>query len=319
MLSSAIESKPKTPFGVEIELNSFDESQHIGLEKVPGMYEVAFLINRACKDKVFVSKWCNNHNNSYWVVKPDSSCGMEICSPVLKGWYGIRKVFKVIDSIRSDSRVKSDSRCSLHVHFDVSAMSERDLLSVISWWIKLESFFLDAMPATRKVNPYCRIISQSDIIRDVSHSYDLQYLVEKLGKSKYYTLNTFHYYNNRRRTIEFRIMDNLCCLSPKSACCWVSLLDHFINRAISSGPPGPFAASDYFSSYCWLDPIDSFDFLGFSKGNDLCRRMNFVRSWLVHRLAVYGKNYLDCGVFSKTLRSGSYKEIRALQESFRNK
>jgi len=319
MLPQIIESRPSVPFGVEIELNSFGSAENAGDGKVPGMYEVAFVVNKACRDRVFVSKWCNNHHNNYWVVKPDSSCGMELCSPVLKGWYGISKIFKAIESLREDERVESDSRCSFHVHFDVSSFSEKELLSIICWWIKLESFFLDAMPANRKVNPYCRIIAQSGIVDDLSCSYDLNYFIEKLGRSKYHTLNTFHYYHNRRKTIEFRIMDNLCCLNPKSACCWVSLLDHFIQRSISYGLPRPFASGDCYSSYCWLGPIDSFDFLGFSSQNNLCRKTSLVRSWLVNRLAVYGKNYLDCGIFSKALRSSCYDEILSLQESFRGK
>lgn len=312
-----LSSRPKIPFGVEIEINSFDlKSRPDNLALPPaGIYEVAFLVNKSSNDKVFVSKWCNNHDNLFWYVKPDSSCGIEICSPVLKGWYGIRKIFKVIDSLKEDKRIHADSRCSFHVHFDISSFSNSELFSIFSWWIKLESFFMDAMPSSRKANPYCRLIAQSKIVDNVAGNYDLKYFVERLGSIKYYTLNSYHYYHKNRKTIEFRIMDASCCLDPYQAAYWVSLLDHFINVAAFTGAPSSFKEGDAFSGLCWLDPIDAFKFLNFFS-NDLCPRLSKIRSWLVHRLSLNCKNYLKFGVFSENIKKYSYKEVCELEKKF---
>lgn len=304
------------PFGAEIEINSFDlKNRPEAHQSVPlGSYEVAFLVNEVTKGRVSVSKWCNNHNNNHWVVKPDSSCGMEVCSPVLKGWFGAEAISHVVDRMSKDKRIRSDSRCSFHVHFDVSSLSSQELLAVICWWIKLENFFMDAVPSKRKANPYCRMIAQSNVINDVSQSFDLNFLVERLGVSKYYTLNTFHYYNKRRKTIEFRIMDNSCCLSQNDSLNWVALLHHFINRSLDYGAPPQFVEGNPFSGYSWLDPIDAFVFLGFM--DELPRRIRCIRSWLVDRLVKHGKDYLEFGIFSQDFRLRSYKEICKLEKLF---
>jgi len=310
--------KFNTPFGVEIEINSFDlksrPDDHVGGALPLGIYDVSFIVNESSMDRVLVSKWCNNHDNNYWAIKPDSSCGIEVCSPVLRGLFGAKSVSKVIASLRKDPRIKSDSRCSFHVHFDVSCFSSDELLSIISWWIKLESFFMDAMPTKRKVNPYCRLIAHSNIISSVSSPYDLPYFIEKLGTTKYYTLNTFHYHYSRRKSIEFRIMDNSCCLNPDDSLCWISLLQHFINCSVSSGPPS-FDDDEVFSGYRWLDPSDAFKFLKFDSKN-LSTRLNIVRSWLIKRLVRYGKDYLEFGIFSKSFRGHSYSEILNLEKLF---
>jgi hypothetical protein len=310
--------KFSVPFGVEIELNSFDlKSRPDGnlSGSLPlGTYDVAFLVNKFSGERVFVSKWCNNHDNNYWVVKPDSSCGLEVCSPVLRGLFGAKTISQVIESLRKDSRIRSDSRCSYHVHFDVSSLSSEDLLSIISWWIKLESFFMDAMPIKRKVNPYCRLIAQANIIDSVFSPHDISYFIEKLGTTKYYTLNTFHYHHARRKSLEFRIMDNSCCLNPDDSLCWISLLHHFINCSISSGPPA-FLNRDPFSGYCWLDPLDAFKFLNFDF-EVLSPRLSILRSWLLKRLLKYGKDYLEFGIFSRSFKSRSYAEVCKLEKIF---
>lgn len=304
------------PFGVEIEINSFDSRNRpeVYQSSPLGSYDVAFIVNEATKGRVSVSKWCNNHHNNYWVVKPDSSCGMEVCSPVLKGWFGVETISNVVDHMNKDKRIKSDSRCSFHVHFDVSSLSSQELLSVICWWIKLESFFMDAMPAKRKVNPYCRMIAQSNIINDISQPYGLDFLVEKLGVSKYYTLNTFHYYNKRRKTIEFRIMDSSCCLSRDESLSWISLLHHFINRSLEHGVPSEFKSGDSFSGYCWLDPVDAFVFLGLM--GELPKKIGLIRSWLINRLAKNSKDFLEFGIFSRDFKVSSLKEINKLEKLF---
>jgi hypothetical protein len=41
------------------------------------------------------------------MVKPDSSCGIEICSSILKGWRGLASLIKVIASFR-EAGIKAD-------------------------------------------------------------------------------------------------------------------------------------------------------------------------------------------------------------------
>jgi hypothetical protein len=319
-IKNALDLSSTIRFGAEIEINPFDlESSSISAipysqQNLPlGIYDVAFLVGSIVKDRVFVTKWGNNHNNNYWVVKPDSSCGMEICPPVLKGWLGIQKITEVIECLSLDKRIKSDKRCSFHVHFDVSSLKEEDLLSIISWWIKAEAVFMDSVPSYRKINQYCQLIAQSGVVNSVAEELNLSYFLEKLGVSKYYSLNTFHYYNKKRKTIEFRIMDNESCLDSIDAKNWIALMLHFLETAITRGLPQKFSPKDPFSGYCWLDPIDLFCFLGFLPDQfQLSPRLLEVRDWFVLRLLKNGKNNTCKGLFCADARKQSCKEIEKL-------
>jgi len=303
-------------FGVEIEINSFDGLSkplgHQAGEPPVGMYCVADLIYRAIKEKVFINKWGNNHDNDYWVIKPDSSCGIEICSPVLKGWYGIKKIKKIANCLHEDKSVTSDDRCSYHVHFDVSDFSSEELNSVISWWIKCEAVFMDAMPKNRKINQFCQLIAATDVIPNVASFLSTEDLVKRLGISKYYSMNTFHYYNNKRESIEFRIMDNECCLDSEAAGNWVAFLLHFLETCRKKGRPKSFVPSDSMSGYCWLDPIEVFNFLDFTPEFDTSPRLLEVKNWFLTRLKNNSVDAHSNGLFSKQCRSVAIKQIKKM-------
>jgi hypothetical protein len=157
-MDEKITFEPLQRFGAEIEVNSFDMRNRphpTGQETLPeGIHYLGHLIQKNVEERVLITKWGNNHDNNYWVIKPDSSCGMEVCSPVLKGWMGIKKIAKIVSVLDDDEMVISDNRCSFHVHVDVSKFSSTQINAIFSWWIKCEAVFMDAMPASRKINQY---------------------------------------------------------------------------------------------------------------------------------------------------------------------
>lgn len=304
-----------TRYGVEIEINSFEDAEN--LEPPSGIYHAANLIQKSIGDKVLVSKWMNNHNNSCWIVKPDSSCGIEICSPVIKGKKGLKSVGEVIKSLSEDKKIKADSRCSLHVHFDVSKFSLYEINSIISWWIKCELIFMDAMPLKRKINQYCRLIALTDVITDVAEFVPVEELIKRLGTSKYYSFNTFHFYNQRRPTIEFRIMDNLSCLDAVSAVNWVAFLMHFIDCSVKQGVPQPYQEKNAFSGYCWLDPNDLFKFLKLDC-NNICDDLFRIKKWFILRLIENSCDLKEIGIFSKTFRNLAYSQIKKMEDVYKS-
>jgi len=142
-------------------------------------------------------------------------------------------------------------------------------------------------------------------------------LIKKLGICKYYTVNTYHYYNKRRKTIEFRIMDNKCCLFPWMAKNWVRLILHFVETIAFKGTPLPYERGNKWSSYCWLDPFDVFEILGFMPDQcDLSPGLEQVRSWFVSRLDVNTKNNNFSGIMSSLGRRISREQIDRLCEYF---
>lgn len=302
-------------FGVEFEVNSFDLKDRPDNFSLPlGSHEIATIINESLNQKVFISNWVQNHYNNSWYVKPDSSCGIEICSPVLKGDCGIKQISMLAKSLRKN-KIKSDKRCSFHVHFDVSNFKRKEVLSIICWWIKLEAFFVDMLPNHRKCNHFCKLISQSNIIKSVSNKYNFNYFLKELGKSKYYTLNTHHYYRNKRKTLEFRIIDSKACLNEKDSFFWLKLLTRFIETAIKKGHSLPYKKGNPFTGYCWLDPIDVFNFLDFlpdTRNEDLD-----LINWIISKLTKNGNRFLLNGVFSSNYRIESYKESCKLEKIFK--
>ena len=306
-------------FGVEIEVNSFDMRDraigHADGALPDGIHYIGNVVQKATGEKVLIHKWGNDHHNDVWIVKPDASCGMEVCTPVMKGWNGLLRTCRVIDAFRADTKITSDTRCSFHVHVDVSDLNESQLASVITWWIKSEPVFLDSVPVCRKKNQYCQFLGQMDIFDDVEDGLmSSELLLKKVGFCKYFTINTFHYQNKKRKTIEFRIMDNECCLNSWMAKNWIRLILHFVERAATRGLPVNYETGNKWSGYCWLDPVDVFEFLGFM--SEISPALQQVRSWFVSRLKSESHNTGFRGVMSDKGRRIAHEQIDRLYDEF---
>lgn len=304
-------------FGAEIEINAFDLlNRPLGYSegKLPaGIHYVGNLVHKTTNSNVTIHKWGNDHYNDNWVIKPDASCGMEVCTPVLKGWKGVLEVCRVVDAFKNDSKITADSRCSFHVHVDVSNLSEEQLAAVLSWWIKCEPVFMDSVPYGRKKNQYCQFIGLTDLLNVEDGLLYPSGLISRLGACKYYTINTYHYVNKKRKTIEFRIMESQCCRNSLMAKNWIRLLLHFVEMAVKNGLPSDYTKGDKWSGYCWLDPNDVFEFLGFD--DEISDGLQQIRDWFINRLV---QNVVDIkdGIFSSIGRSFAINEICDLRKKF---
>ena len=304
-------------FGAEIEINAFDmrnrPAGHSEGRLPEGIHQVALTLGRKVNGGVRVHKWSYDHNNTEWVVKPDSSCGMEVCTPVLKGWLGVRELCSGIMALSEDPRVSADDRCSFHVHVDMSDLSEREVATVLTWWVKCEAVFMDSVPFSRKLNQYCQLLSQSEIFQSVEDElYSHDTLIRRLGHCKYYSVNTYHYNSNRRKTVEFRIMDSECCLDPWMAKNWVRLLIHFVEMALRRGSPNEYSPGDPWTGYCWLDPREVFELLGFGGNFALSEGLREVRDWFVERLYMNVHDTPSVGAMSEAMRTVSESQITVL-------
>ncbi len=279
-------------FGVEIEINAFDD---INTNRFPtGIEYVAKLVRDVTLDSVRIDKHGFNHDLSIWTVKKDGSCGMEICSPVMKGDLGIQSVEKVIEKLGKDEFIRADKTCSFHVHVNISELTHEQLASVLAYWIKCEPVFLDSMPVHRKNNRYCQVIGFDDAFKVNMLASDI---VKELGVKKYTTINTYHYCSGSRKSMEFRLADEKLCISPNCAKNWIILLLHFINTTKNLSLP----------NLSWLDPVDVFDLL--FKDMDLA--LYEARGWFLKRLKTNVVTYLP-GFWSKKARRVSIEQIKQL-------
>lgn len=323
-------------FGVEIELNSSDQrdfkNQPLDKGESPsGIQYIATIIQEKIKCPVKISGWHHTHNNfDEWVLKPDSSCGIEVCSPPVRGHVGLMQIVAAIEALSKDKEVKIDNRCSFHTHFgieDCLVKSTRpsmgykapatsydfeksvQLAAILAWWIKCEPVFLDSVPQHRKKNRYCQCIGMLDMFQH-DDEIDPARIISVLGEHKYCTINTFHLVKGKRPTIEFRIIEWEGCCNAHLAKNWIKLLAHFIETAKTRGLPKSYEPGNQWSSLLWLDPKDVLEFLGFA-GSGLSPNMIETRNWFLARLLSNAKSDLT-GVWGKEARIKSIKEIEEL-------
>jgi hypothetical protein len=297
-------------WGVELELNDMGGRPKGQMPK--GTYYIANLVRKITDEQVLVHKWGHDHHNQAWVLKPDGSCGFEVCSPVSKGEHGIRRLTKVIDGIMG-SEAQADNRCSVHIHVELSDLDIDQIASVVAWWVKCEAVFLDSVPPRRKKNRFCQFLGISNLFEhDVDYSsYNL---IKKIGNCKYYTLNSFHLSEGKRCTMEFRILEERGVWDAEMTANWIRLVVHFVNCAAAKGMPSKYRRGDVWSGLLWLDPHDVFEFLGFRKS--LSPTMEGVRDWFLDRLLENTMTVSENNIMGKEARKFAYSQTQSLAKEF---
>lgn len=278
-------------FGVEIEINSFDNRDfqlrplNKEADELPlGIDRVANLVMLASGQPAVVKSYHHTHHNNTWVIKPDRSCGMEICSPVSKGWPGLKSICEVSDVLSKNHNILVDERCSLHLHVEVMDCDMPEIAKILSYWIKFEPIFMDSMPILRKRNTYCQCIGMTNLF-EYNVDYSLFEIIKKLGDNKYYSANCHHFHRGDRKTLEFRIAENHACLDPFYIKNWIRLIVHFVERCKIHSSPFPCSAEDSWTGLSWLDLKDLMQFLGFTNNYELSKGMEQTRNWFMGRIA----------------------------------
>lgn len=295
-------------FGIELEVNAFDGKDRPDPgHKVAGIDEVGMLVSKYSSEGSDIREYQHTVDNDVWVIKPDSSCGMEVCTPIYKSWQGINKVCEVVEAFKNSPKIKVDQRCSVHVHVEVADLSPEQLASVIAYWIKCEPVFLDSVPTNRKRNRYCQFMAFNNLV-NINTKISANELIQKVGKVKYYSLNTNQMVKNGRKTVEFRIIEGEGCKDPVLIKNWTRLLLQFVERASQKPFPAPYEENNVWSSYCWLDPTEVFSLLGFDPTEyKLSPGLEQTRNWFLARLQRYMAKDVETG-----FRKYAYADLQRL-------
>lgn len=268
-------------YGVELEFNTPSGKIHPKLPKnqaPEGAVEVANIINKAIDEKVIVSGWAPTNNNSNWVVKSDSSCGIEVCTTILKGWTGLSSLLRAQEALTKAAVVKSDRRCSLHVHVNISDMTQTELVNVLASYIKFEAIFMDSVPERRKNSRYC-----SPIGAELSVEASTSGILHALQENKYFSINCYQYFKAKKFTVEFRIGENDLCLDPYSTKCWIRLLLRFVDLSKNRTYVPKYTGISS-SGLAWQDLSDFMSFMQFDKV-DISPGLEQVKHWFLKRVA----------------------------------
>lgn len=302
-------------FGVELEVNAFDgKNRPESGQKPQGIDHIGMLVARHCNTQVDIREWSHTDSNESWIIKPDSSCGIEVCTPILKGWNGLKQVCEVVYAFQQDPKVKVDNRCSVHVHVEVADLGQEQLGSVIAHWFKIEPVFMDSVPPYRKRNRYCQFMGMTNLLQHDT-KISAQHLVQKVGNVKYYAINTNQMQKNNRKTLEFRIIEGDGCKDPYLIKNWIRLIIHFVEMAIKKPFPIPYEEGNPWSSFLWLDPEDTFRLLGFSNNPteyELSPGLLQTRNWFLARLQKYMARETEGGP-----RFQAYRELQAMLARFK--
>jgi hypothetical protein len=293
-------------FGVELEILAFDKLKRPagGSKCMPkGSEHVVMLVKNNAEENVEARLYEHTKETSSWVVKPDSSCGLEICSPPIKGWRGIRKVCQVVHAFQQDPLIEINDSCSVHVHIEVADLNEKQVATVLAYWVKCEPIFMDLVPSSRKKNRYSQATGMTNLFEhDVNNT--PRDLINKIGETKYFSMNCKAYRDGERKTLEVRIIEGAGCKDPYLIKNWLRLILHFVERTSQMPYPKNYVAGDRFSGLLWLDPKDVMSVLGFGVDQyNLSKGLKQCREWMLARMALHTADT------SHGARRMAYKEL----------
>lgn len=301
---------------MQIKFKEFDSNRRFGVE-----LEVSPTVSRP-KLKTLVVKydqdhdalattgtgsygWADTKRNDYWHIKYDSTCGpegkgydygWEVASYIASGISDMNKIAGLAQYM-SDSGIKTNSNCGLHVHAEIKDFSTKEIGALIARWIKAESYLFAACNPSRGGNHYCqslrqRMYSLYNFHYDPEDPSGLWNVIRPIDTSthgnseKKYTLNTVGFLIGQlnplhdRITVEMRMPE--CVLDREHVFGWTLLFVNFVESCKSS----------YFAPQN-VQPCktisDAFDMLGLgtvygSSFQILDRRLYDLKIWFLNKI-----------------------------------
>lgn len=220
--------------GVELEYNSLDKlSRSVSVNGLPhGIYFFADVCVDALNKFVEINKWHSTNNNENWVIKPDASCGLELCSPPQNLKSLLKDMNLLINKINNYKFLESDNRCSFHIHIDIIDFDYYDLIYLIEKWVQLEPFFFFLCKEDRWINNYCKPLSLNFEALPLDSKYT-NLIVESLYDNKYLAINLCNLKKKKKNTVEFRIVGSDACLDYETAASFCKIFNIFVERVKS--------------------------------------------------------------------------------------
>lgn len=141
-------------------------------------------------------------DHQHWVAKTDSSCGIELVSPILKGGAQLKQATDILTPLRNGG-LRINNCCGQHVHIEVSDYNEEKMGILASYWIKIERCISNGTPHHRRENEYCRLSETlfDDIVPD--QRYNPSEIYNRARRRRHSALNLGNF-NGSSGTVEFR-------------------------------------------------------------------------------------------------------------------
>ncbi len=185
--------------------------------------------------EVNVSGWGHDGpENTVWKWKTDSSCGLELTSPVLQGWKGLHELRIMMDTVdrwgdQHGVRLVN-KKCGVHVHVDSRDLDFEAVKTVALGTKVWEPIFLAMNPLSRKGNHYCREVEfPAEQVKNATNKSRLHDAWESFVNTepRYHGLNLEPWWGGG--SIEFRYFSGTWAFEKATAAVMMSVL--FIQAA----------------------------------------------------------------------------------------
>jgi len=113
--------------------------------------------------------------------------------------------------------------------------------------------------------------------------------------------------------VEFRIIEGDGCKDPFLINNWIRLLLQFIERSKDMPFPGDYEPGNPWSSFCWLEPAETFQLLGFDPAqHELSPGLQQTRNWFMARLQKYMSKDIGTG-----FRQFAYQDLMTMLDRYK--
>lgn len=320
------ELKINRNFGVEFEIGS-----ELSISEIQDI-----LTEKALHPIVSSKSWGQSTNNNYWHAKYDGSCGVlghgkdhgwEIATFKASTIRDLEEICKVISIV--EKTVQVNNNCGLHVHVDVGDFTIDQLGVLVAYWVKIEKCLFEAVPARRRRNYYCKMLSRKrfgvskkytptefwEYIRPknlaIHENSDRRYALNLVNITSYIKENSSNIFLyglgyevapaslNQKSTIEFRFPEGT--LSPIDTFNWVSLFVTFVEHVKTLQMPEDMKKisniNEMFSVLGLHGTQSSFKFLDI--------KLTELKTWLYNRIVEYGTDNIKLKLLKQVYSCGN--------------
>jgi hypothetical protein len=285
-------------FGVELEVSNDTSKQ--GIASILRKFYRKCGVTRPVRVTPQVKGWAETHNNDYWHVKYDSTCGplgkykdhgWELASFIGHSPGDIEEIGFIAKTL-AGAGIKTNLNCGLHIHVDVADFTQMQMGVLLARWLKVEETLFNICDPIRKRSPYCKTLRHSDLL-DANYTPSLpdhfwQFMAptnlsSHENEDKKYTLNTVGYAygliksSHSRKTVELRMPE--CLLEYDHVVNWTRLYLNFVENCKTANAPEDLSPADNLDDV--LHYLGLFDKHKFSIFDD---DLHQVRVWFLTKL-----------------------------------
>ena len=213
-------------FGIEIEFTTNGNTSQ---------QEVARRVNQAFRNVDVVMEGYNHNTRDHWKIITDSTCGLELVSPILKGKQGLKEAQRVIDQLASVDGVVVNRSCGIHVHVGCEDVTAQGMKNVLVQYTKNQTIINSVLAPSRHDSRWCRPVYNGNVetlVNNLRNCDTVSSVINTIG-DRYRTVNVQCW--NRYRTIEFRQHGGS--VDSVKICNWVSFLLNTVDKAIATTTP----------------------------------------------------------------------------------